>query len=405
MAQSITPNETPVVQQSMDVDPQYKPENVEPSIWNTNKKSDEKPDQDVAYHNTDDEQKDQEMTDDKPKDQSNTPIVEPADSEIKHNTSDSVDGSKVVFENPNISKALSRPVDQDEEMIDTSKHTPDTEMKDASESKAKVEEIKEPTAKNLHKASIDIPSIVEKSELEEMEKSEISESYGFIDPLLAKAFSFDQIKNLPHRTGRSESIGIPRYGSIMRHYELGDGFFREGQGVNYLKLEERGYIRHLVKEEKYDEVIEAILTNFPKAIEKDNRILEGINWLKFVKIIQSQDYDNAIKFGQENFDSLKDIKLPAYDENGNLVEVTKDDYFMLIGFVNPSESNKDYLFSDSQKDAIFEMINESIITKVLKGNSCSNLETKMKQLELTQQEIREHRNQYGEIFKFRVNQY
>ena len=177
---------------------------------------------------------DVEMTDDQPaetKDQPKNEILEP----------------EPKFENKNISKAM----EQDEEMINTSQAlVTDSNIKD--------------------------PSLNErKSELEDLEKSELSESMGF-DPAFGRTLSLDAMRgmtNIPQRQGRSESNPI-----LTSFWKNNDSLDRNlNSGKDYMKLEDRGFIRHLMLEGNYDKVMEIMQEKYQNVLNIDPRIKESLN--------------------------------------------------------------------------------------------------------------------------------
>lgn len=147
------------------------------------------------------------------------------------------------FDNKNISQAMAL----DEEMIDTSQ------------------------------ALITDSYIEQNTELEDLEKSELSESMGF-DPAFGHTLSLDAMRgmaNIPQRQGRSESIGNPILTSFWKNNE---SLYRNlNSEKDYMKLEDRGFIRHLMLEGNYDKVMEIMQEKYQNVLNIDPRIKESIN--------------------------------------------------------------------------------------------------------------------------------
>mmetsp|Transcript_5239 Transcript_5239/g.6228 ORF Transcript_5239/g.6228 Transcript_5239/m.6228 type:complete len:86 (-) Transcript_5239:274-531(-) len=83
-----------------------------------------------------------------------------------------------------------------------------------------------------------------------------------------------------------------------------------------MKLEERGFMRHLMLEGKYDEVLSYLENEFPEILEKDKRIRVSINCLKLVTILQCGNLFDAIEFGKTHLVESGHISMPAIDQEG-----------------------------------------------------------------------------------------
>lgn len=179
--------------------------------------------------------------------------------------------------------------DQDEEMIDTvTKQNKDADM----------EEEKQPETR--HKQSIGDYSDMLKSETLDHEKSEMSDAYEF-DPFLAKTVSLDVLNSFgktQQRFGRSESIHNPILTSFWKMNESNDQWKKIKPDQSYFKLEERGFMRHLLLEEKYDETLHHLQQTFPEIIKKEELISLSINCLKLIAILKEDKPEKAIEFGQ-----------------------------------------------------------------------------------------------------------
>lgn len=222
-------------------------------------------------------------------------------------------------------------------MIDTTNKEKDVDME---------EEAKEP--KQMHKPSIDDGSELIKSEAFEIEKSEMSEQYD-IDPFFGRTVSMDAtnaFNKLTQRSGRSESIRNPILTSFWKMNDSTDRKSRIKPDHNYMKLEERGFTRHLLLEGKYEEALNYLLDTFPDTLKKDNRIKTSINCLQLVKILQSGKLEEAIQFGQESLIGMEQVSIPAIDNDGNYCEVTPVDFFSLIAFQDMETSEFSYLLND-----------------------------------------------------------
>lgn len=283
--------------------------------------------------------------------------------------------------------------DADEEMIDTwtkDKPNPDVEM----------EEVKEP--RMAPKPSIDTHSEMLKSETIEHEKSEFSEAYE-IDPFFHRTTSMDvaNLEKIQGRTGRSESIRNPILTSFWKLNESNGDWKRIKPDLNYMKLEERGFMRHLLLEGKYDEALQHLNDCFTDILKENLQISVAINCLKFVTILQEGDFSKAITFGEDNLNDKSSVEIPALDSKGQYWKVTPQDFFSLIAYQDMTTADNKFLLNSTQREVIADMINEIIVLK-LGGQTCSQLEHKMKELNSYQHLIREERNDLGEIFQFRV---
>jgi hypothetical protein len=267
---------------------------------------------------------------------------------------------------------------------------------------ADMEEEKQPEMKHRH--SIGDNSEMLKSETIDQEKSEISEAYEF-DPFLSKTLSLDMLNpsanKAQQRFGRSESIHNPILTSFWKMNELNDQWKKIKPDQSYFKLEERGFMRHLLLEEKYDETLKHLQETFPNVIKKEEQVSLSINCLKLVAILKEDKPEEAIEFGQNWLMHKEHVKIPAIDVNGNYWEVSTLDYISLIAYSDMETSDAAFLLNEWQKEVIADMINEKII-KNLHGKHYSDLEYHMKQLDQVQQHIREHRNNLGEIFQVKA---
>ena len=225
-----------------------------------------------------------------------------------------------------------------------------------------------------------------------------------IDPFFGKSVSLDALRGLSktsQRIGRSESIRNPILTSFWRYNDSPDKKRCIQPEQEYMNIEERGFIRHLMLEGKYDEVLEYISNTFVDLMKEDSKIMTAINWLKFVEILKTGRLDEAIQFGQEYIKEKGDTTIPAVDNDGNYYNVTALDYFSLIAYENMQYSDYNFLLLNKQKEIVADMINDLII-KSWGGNDWSRLEKYMKQLNLVQVQIREERNGLGEIFQFKI---
>ena len=298
-------------------------DNLQQSDENQEKVDDSKDKDDTEQEKRDSEIKDQEMTDDQQEKPSNSKSLQNDDPKPNLTKDETIDQDTIKqpeakFENKNISQALSKN-DADEEMIDTTKKpSNDIEM---------IEETKQPSL--MQKSSVVDTSQLEKSELEDFEKSELSDSMGF-DLNFNRTLSLDALRgmaNIPQRAGRSESIKNPILTSFWNRNDSLDMQNKNRPNLDYMNVEDRGFIRHLMIERKYDEVYQYLSEKFPETLKNDKRIAESINLLKLAQIVKKGEFQDAIIFGQENFPQDEEIVIPALDVNGNLVEVTREDYF------------------------------------------------------------------------------
>jgi hypothetical protein len=181
------------------------------------------------------------------------------------------DGIIILFNNltleSNAHQESSQPVedirkdDPDEEMIDTSsknKKDQDVEM---------VEEKHQDKSEALRSNAID------------EDKSEPSDAYEF-DPFFGKTLSTDALNafsKIQQRSGRSESIRNPILTSFWKMNETGDAWKKIKPDHDYMKLEERGFIRHLLLEGMFDEALSQLKEHFGGIVEKDPRVQTSIN--------------------------------------------------------------------------------------------------------------------------------
>lgn len=84
-----------------------------------------------------------------------------------------------------------------------------------------------------------------------------------------------------------------------------------------MKLEERGFVRHLMLEGKYDEALEHLNEVFPDILKKESKIQVGINCLKLVMILQTGNFEEAIQFGQDHLTNFGDEVIPAVYPDGS----------------------------------------------------------------------------------------
>ena len=198
--------------------------------------------------------------------------------------------------------------DKDEEMIDTTgknKESQDVEM----------EEEKEPHHHGRHRAD----SEVIRSETNDPDRSEFSENFE-IDPFFGRTVSVDAMNQFAHiqqRSGRSESIRNPILTSFWKSNDLGDKKKRIKPDQNYMKLEERGFTRHLMLEGEYDEALKHLESTFPEIMKSEKKIKTSINCLKFITILKSGKNEEAIEFGQNALVDDKEVEVPAVDNQGN----------------------------------------------------------------------------------------
>jgi hypothetical protein len=95
------------------------------------------------------------------------------------------------------------------------------------------------------------------------------------------------------------------------------------------------------------------------------------------------------------------VEVPAVDNEGNYWEITPLEYFTLLAFPDPNDSDFSYLLNDWQREVVADMINETIV-KHLGGKQYSDLEYYMRHLDQLQHQIRQERNNLGEIFQVKV---
>ena len=255
-----------------------------------------------------------------------------------------------------------------------------------------------------HRRSGDGVSELLKFDAHDVDKSEISEQYD-IDPFFGRTVSMDAAhaySKLTHRSGRSESIKNPILTSFWKMNDSTDQKTRIKPDKNYMKIEERGFTRHLMLEGKHDEVLNYLEETFPNVVQKDKRIKTAINCLKLVTILKDGKFQEAIDFGTKWLKGAEEVSIPALNSKGNYVEVTVQDFFSLIAFVDMESSDVNFLLNDWQREVIADMINETIVQE-LGGNEYSKLEYNMRQLNQVQKQIREERNGLGEIFQVKIS--
>ena len=231
----------------------------------------------------------------------------------------------------------------------------------------------------------------------------MSDAYE-IDPFFGRTLSLDAIQGLSRTTqriGRSESIRNPILTTFWKQNDSPDKKKMIKPEQNYMKLEERGFIRHLMLEGKFNEVLEYIENNFPEMFKEDKRITVAINWLKLVDILKNGRLEEAIEFGQNYLIEAGQISFPSVNGDGAYISVTALDFFSLIAFQDMQNWDFSFLLLDEQRETIADMIND-IIIKSCGGKEYSRLEQHMKQLNLVQIQIREERNGLGEIFQFKI---
>jgi hypothetical protein len=208
-----------------------------------------------------------------------------------------------------------------------------------------MEEVKEPKMES--KKSLAHSEML-RSETNGAEQSEQSEVYE-IDPFFNRTVSADALNNfskIQQRSGRSESIKNPILTNFWKMNESSENWKKIKPDQSYFKLEERGFMRHLLLERKYDEVLQHLAQTFPEVLKKDERITVAINCLKLITILAKGNFEEAIQFGTEMLSGKEGIKIPAIDANGALIEVTTLDYFSLIAYQDMATSDFAYLLQD-----------------------------------------------------------
>lgn len=180
-----------------------------------------------------------------------------------------------------------------------------------------------------------------KTNVNECEKSELSETFE-INPFIGRSGSQDSSRQ---RLVRSESIQNPILTDFWKNMkETGENWRKTHPDENYFKLEERGFMRHLLLEGNYEEAIKHLEESFPEIMEKEKKIIVAINCLKLVEIMKEKKELEAIEFAQNNL-ANENVKLPVLDQNGNYTEVTPQDFFSLICFLENEKKGKMYLLN------------------------------------------------------------
>eukprot|EP00344_Euplotes_crassus_P005941 CAMPEP_0197002990 /NCGR_PEP_ID=MMETSP1380-20130617/7368_1 /TAXON_ID=5936 /ORGANISM="Euplotes crassus, Strain CT5" /LENGTH=567 /DNA_ID=CAMNT_0042421351 /DNA_START=82 /DNA_END=1785 /DNA_ORIENTATION=+ len=208
------------------------------------------------------------------------------------------------------------PGEEEEEVIDTTTKNKDAEM-----------------GESARHRNIPDKSLVSNDAGE----SELSEPFE-IDPFFGKTVSLDILRSLPssrQRAGRSESIHNPILTDFWKTFnENGEDWTKIKPEQNYYKLEERGFIRHLLLEGKYVQAFQHLQETFPEILEEDKRVSMGIHCLKLVEIIKENNMNDAIEFVQDKEFNNDEIILPAINEEGDSTEVKPKDFFSLVAYTD-----------------------------------------------------------------------
>ena len=272
-------------------------------------------------------------------------------------------------------------------MIDTNTKNIDIEMEE------------EKGEKNLNRENL-----TEKSETNEIDKSDVLSNTFEINPFLNKTVSVDVLKELNprQRLGRSESIHNP----ILNDFWVsingkGQNWKKIKPDDNYFKLEERGYMRHLLLEGNYDQALLHLKESFPEVIEKEEVITVAIYCLQFGCLLKDGKIKECVAFVKEKLNNKEQFTFPALDDKGEYLSVSIVDYFSLIAYDNLDEIKGSYLLKDCQREVISDYINDLIVSH-LGGKEHSKLENHMKHLNYSQLLAKQQRNGIGEIFQFKV---
>ena len=178
-------------------------------------------------------------------------------------------------------------------------------------------------------------SEIMKSETNEVDASDALSSTFEINPFLGKTMSLDVLNSLNHsrqRIGRSESIHNPILTDFWKSMnENGENWKKIKPEMNYYNLEERGFIRHLILEEKYDQALLRINETFPDILEKEEKIIVAINCMKIANLLREGKYYESIEFAKDNLSDKNHIDFPARNNDGDYFHVYASDYFSLIG--------------------------------------------------------------------------
>lgn len=208
------------------------------------------------------------------------------------------------------------PGEEEEEVIDTNTKNKDAEMGEIAPNR-----------------NIPDKSLVSN----DLGESELSEPFE-IDPFFGKTVSLDILRSLPssrQRAGRSESIHNPILTDFWKTFnENGEDWTKIKPEQNYYKLEERGFIRHLLLEGKYVQAFQHLQETFPEILEEDKRVSMGIHCLKLVEIIKENNMSDAIEFVKDKEFNNDQITLPAINEEGNFIEVKPKDFFSLVAYTD-----------------------------------------------------------------------
>lgn len=156
---------------------------------------------------------------------------------------------------------------------DIRKDDPDEEMIDTSSKVKKDQDVEMVEERHQRKSEVIRSDVIDE------DKSEDSDAYEF-DPFFGRTVStgaLNAFSKIQQRSGRSESIRNPILTSFWRLNETGDNWKKIKPDNDYMKLEERGFIRHLLLEGMYDEALTQLKEHFGRIVEKEPRIQTSIN--------------------------------------------------------------------------------------------------------------------------------